>query len=245
MDNKLFQEHIQKEHKPNYFSEYLEECVYGGTDGIITTFAVVSGFSGASLGSSSLNLSIITVLLFGFANLIADGAAMGFGNYLSIKSKKRFYKTNYNKEFEETIKSTEFELAETEFIFEKNGFTKKDSRLLTSLISKNTDFWVKFMLLHECNLEDPAHINPIKTGIATFFSFIFFGFIPLLPYLFINQVSFSFYLSGLFTFLALNLLGVFRSLITQNSLFVSISETVFIGSIASIIAYFVGVVFAV
>mgnify|MGYP001162444209 CR=1 FL=1 len=245
MDKQLFQEHIKHEHKSTYFSEYLEECVYGGTDGIITTFAVVSGFSGANFGAGTLNLSIITVLLFGVANLIADGAAMGFGNYLSIKSKKRFYNINYKKELEETINSKDFEIAETEFIFQNSGFTKKDSKLLTSLISKNPDFWVKFMLLHECNLDNPEHINPVKTGMATFLSFIVFGLIPLLPYFFINQVSFSFYLSIIFTFLALNLLGVFRSLITQNNLFLSISETVFIGSIAASIAYFVGFLFSV
>ncbi len=245
MDKKLFHDHIEKEHKPTYFSKYLEESVYGGTDGIITTFAVVSGFSGASLGSGTLNLSIITVLLFGVANLVADGAAMGFGNYLSIKSKKQFYHNNYNKELDETINSREFELAETEFIFQQSGFTKKDSKSLTAIVSKNSDFWVKFMLLHECKLDNPDHINPLKTGLATFFSFIIFGFIPILPYFFINQVDFSFYFSIAFTFLALNLLGGFRSLITQNNLFVSISETVFIGGVASGLAYLVGVLFSI
>lgn len=244
MELETFQEHLKNEHKINYFSEYLEEFVYGGTDGIITTFAVVSGFSGANI-SSNLNLSILTVLLFGLANLLADGTAMGFGNYLSIKSKKRFYNINYDKEYLETINSKSFELQETEFIFQQNGFDKKDSRILTSLISKNSDFWVKFMLLHECNLDDPTQINPIKTGFATFFSFMLFGIIPLLPYFFISDINFSFYLSILFTFLALILLGIFRSLITQNNLFLSILETVLIGSIASVLAYIVGAFFSV
>ena len=97
MDKETFENHLKTEHQSSPFSEYLEEGVYGGTDGIVTTFAVVAGFSGANLGEHTLNLSVITVLLFGVANLIADGAAMGLGNYLSVKSAKALYKNAYAK----------------------------------------------------------------------------------------------------------------------------------------------------
>ncbi len=58
---------------------YLEEFVYGGIDGAVTTFAVVAGVVGASLSSS-------IILILGFANLIADGFSMAVSNYLSTKS---------------------------------------------------------------------------------------------------------------------------------------------------------------
>ena len=60
--------------------KYLPELVYGGIDGTITTFAVVSGVMGASLNSS-------IVLILGFANLFADGFSMAVSNYLSTKSR--------------------------------------------------------------------------------------------------------------------------------------------------------------
>jgi VIT1/CCC1 family predicted Fe2+/Mn2+ transporter len=58
---------------------YLRDLVYGANDGIITTFAVVSGVAGASLDAR-------TVLILGAANLLADGFSMGASNYLSIRS---------------------------------------------------------------------------------------------------------------------------------------------------------------
>ena len=58
--------------------------VYGGLDGILTTFAVVSGVAGAQLGSN-------IVLILGVANLLADGFAMAIGAYLSSKSEKEYY----------------------------------------------------------------------------------------------------------------------------------------------------------
>lgn len=64
---------------------YLPEFVYGGTDGAITTFAIVSGVIGASLSS-------VVVLILGFVNLVADGFSMAVSNYLSIKSRNDILK---------------------------------------------------------------------------------------------------------------------------------------------------------
>ena len=52
--------------------KYLSEFVYGGIDGIVTTFAVVAGAVGASLSSG-------IILILGFANLFADGFSMEIG----------------------------------------------------------------------------------------------------------------------------------------------------------------------
>ncbi len=63
---------------------YLPEFVYGGIDGAITTFAVVSGAIGASLSPA-------IILILGFANLIADGFSMSVSNYLSTKSQAELH----------------------------------------------------------------------------------------------------------------------------------------------------------
>ncbi len=71
------------DHEPRSLSglarHYLGDLVYGANDGIITTFAVVAGVSGASLPAR-------TVLILGFANLVADGFSMGASNVLAIQS---------------------------------------------------------------------------------------------------------------------------------------------------------------
>lgn len=62
------------------WKKYLPDFVYGGIDGSITTFAVVSGVMGASLSSS-------IVLILGFANLFADGFSMAVSNYFATGSR--------------------------------------------------------------------------------------------------------------------------------------------------------------
>jgi vacuolar iron transporter family protein len=58
---------------------YLPDLVYGANDGIITTFAVVTGVVGADLSER-------VILILGFANLLADGFSMGASNFLSRRS---------------------------------------------------------------------------------------------------------------------------------------------------------------
>jgi len=59
---------------------YLPEIVYGASDGIITTFAIVAGIVGASLSAT-------TVLILGFASLLADGISMAASNVLSERAR--------------------------------------------------------------------------------------------------------------------------------------------------------------
>ncbi len=61
---------------------YIRDLVYGANDGIITTFAVVSGVAGGQL-------SHLAVLVVGTANLAADGVSMGVGNFLAIRADER------------------------------------------------------------------------------------------------------------------------------------------------------------
>jgi hypothetical protein len=61
--------------------QYLGDLVYGGLDGIVTTFAVVSGVAGADLGAN-------VVLILGLANLFADGFSMATGASYRPRAKK-------------------------------------------------------------------------------------------------------------------------------------------------------------
>lgn len=67
--------------KKSLTPQLLRAAVYGSNDGIITTFAVVAGVAGA-------NLNTRVILIMGISNLIADGIAMGLGDFLGEKSEQ-------------------------------------------------------------------------------------------------------------------------------------------------------------
>lgn len=60
-------------------ADYVRDVILAANDGIVTTFAVVTGSLGASLSPS-------VVIILGFANLFADGISMATSSYLGIKS---------------------------------------------------------------------------------------------------------------------------------------------------------------
>ncbi len=236
-----YKKHIEREHSKVSISSYLKEIVYGGSDGIVTTFAVVAGFTGAQSGALS-QTSIIVVLVFGFANLFADAFSMGAGNVLSILADKDVYKTERDKELYEIKNNKELEEMETLFILQKKGFTRDQAQKITELYSKNEDYWAEFMMRYELEIPTPEHENPILTGLATMGSFVTFGFIPLIPYILLETDS-EFVISIIFAFVALVLLGILRWKVTTQSLIRAVGEIVLLGGAAAVIAYFVGTLF--
>ena len=43
-------DHKGREHQISPVAEFIKQIIYGGNDGIVTTFAVVAGFAGAGAG---------------------------------------------------------------------------------------------------------------------------------------------------------------------------------------------------
>lgn len=60
--------------------DYLPSIVYGGSDGTVTTFAVMAGAVGAGIDTR-------IVIILGFANLFSDGFSMASADYLSEDSR--------------------------------------------------------------------------------------------------------------------------------------------------------------
>ncbi len=243
--NKTLQQHLKEEHSQGPLTEYLKEIIYGGNDGIVTTFAVVAGFSGASLfGEALVGISFLTVLLFGLANLFADGLSMGLGNYLSVKADGDVYQAAEDKERIEIRENTEMEKEETIEILQTKGFSADQAQTMTSILQTNEDYWTDWMMKHELGMEDPRGTNPILTGFATFIAFLIFGVIPLLPYMILDtDPATAFYASIGATLFALIALGIIKGKVLGQKMFRSILEVVLIGGVAAVVAFAVGVMF--
>ena len=62
-----------------FLRKFLADIVFGATDGIVTTFTIVSGVEGAKLAPS-------IVIILGLVNLFADGVSMGASSFLSMRA---------------------------------------------------------------------------------------------------------------------------------------------------------------
>lgn len=119
--------HLADEHKITPASQYIGEVVYGGVDGIVTTFAVVAGFVGAGATETLGQIGPLAVVLFGLANLFGDGVSMALGKFLSTKSEQDIYQRAWDKEAYEIKHNTAMEIEESEEILLAQGMTKEDA----------------------------------------------------------------------------------------------------------------------
>ena len=219
----------------------IREIIYGGVDGIITTFAVVSGFSGAAVShESAVVLSTGLVLLFGLANLFADGVSMGLGGFLSMRSEKKLYDALEERERDVMRHDTERAVRDTEDFFVRRGFSRDDARTVTSLLRKNEPSWLSYRMREKIGLLPVDNTHARKKSLSVFLAFILFGIIPIIPFFFISSAVYAFYCSVAGFFISLTILGLVRCFITKERACRAVGEVLLIGAVAGGVAFLVG-----
>ncbi len=215
---------------------YLGDLVYGGLDGIVTTFAVVSGVAGAQLDAR-------VVLILGLANLFADGFSMATGAYLSSKSEQEYYDREREREAWEVDHFPEGEKAELEEVYLARGYNAEDAHHLTAIQTRDRDRWVQAMMVDELGLM-PDERKPLNSALATFIAFVIAGSVPLAIYLLglIMQVSaqVQFPVSLVLSAAALFGLGAAKVFVTERNFLRSGLEMLIVGGLAAVVAYVVG-----
>lgn len=228
--------HAAREEHGGAGSAYLGDLVYGGLDGIITTFAVVSGVAGADLGSG-------IVLILGLANLFADGFSMATGAYLSAKSEKEYFAKEREREAWEVDNFPERERTELYEIYLGQGYPDEDARQLVEIKTRDPERWVDTMMVEELGMMKDEG-NPLKNGLATLGAFVAAGVVPMLVYLVGMVVPVSremaFPISLILSGLALFGLGMAKVLVTRRNPFKSGLEMLLVGGLAAGVAYGVG-----
>lgn len=212
--------------------KYIGDFIYGANDGIITTFAVVAGATGATLSPS-------IVIILGFANLLADGISMGASNYLGGKSEQDYAKAQRAKEHWEVEHLREIEVEEIREIYEKKGFKGEDLARAVKIITTNKEVWVDTMMKEELGIITDDKNDPRKHGLVTFLAFVLAGLIPLLPYV-VSMPYDKFLSSILLGAITLFVVGSSRSIITTVSWVRGGIEMLLIGSATAITAFGIG-----
>lgn len=216
--------------------KYLGDTVYGAIDGIITTFAVVSGVVGAELPTS-------VILVLGFANLLADGLSMGVGNYLGTKSEIEFQRKERERESWEIDNVPEGERMEVRQIYAEKGFRGADLDRAVEIVTGDREVWIRTMMVEELGIIEEQK-SPMVAGAATFGAFITAGLIPLLSYLLAGVVGILmerlFIFAVALTFAVLFLVGSARSLIITKSWYTAGLEMLLLGGLTAVVSYYIG-----
>ena len=218
------QERLAREAQGNY----LRDWVYGGIDGTITTFAIVAGVVGADMPGT-------VVLVLGLANLVADGFAMGAGNYSATKAELDDYRRLLAVERKHIALEPGGEREEIRQIFGLKGFSGAELERIVDVITSDEERWAKTMAVEEYGLS-PAVKSPMLAALNTSAAFAMCGLVPLVSYLIAYSLLWCVVATGLVFFG----IGAAKSRWSLAGWLRSGLETLAIGMSAAGLAFLIG-----
>ncbi|HKK50270.1 MAG TPA: VIT1/CCC1 transporter family protein [Myxococcota bacterium] len=209
---------------------YLREWVYGSIDGVVTTFAIVAGVTGASL-------SPMVVVILGVANLVGDGFSMAASAFSSTRAERESSRRLREVERRHIAEEPEGEQEEIRQIYREKGLEGEALERVVRALTQDRDVWVDVMMREEYGVGATAK-PPLQSGLHTFLAFVTCGAVPLLPF-FVGMPAPSRWALALSagTFFAI---GSFKSRWTVRAWWRQGLETLAVGLTAAGLAFAIG-----
>lgn len=208
----------------------MRDIVIGLSDGLTVPFALAAGLSGA-VASSRI------VVLAGLAEIAAGAIAMGLGGYLAARGDAEHYVSERHREEREIIERTQDEEEEVYAIFEQYSVDRASAEPVLAALKRNPGQWVNFMMRFELGLEEPAANRAHRSALTIAGSYIAGGFIPLLPYMLVDDNFAALKISIVITLIALAIFGALKGKFVGTGWLRSAIQTTLIGGAAAAAAY--------
>jgi VIT1/CCC1 family predicted Fe2+/Mn2+ transporter len=207
---------------------YLGDGVLGAIDGTVTTFAIVAAASGAGFSGG-------VALVFGLANVAADGFSMAVSNYLRAKADREVVERARAIEGHHIEHIPDGEREEIRQLFAGKGFEGRILDDIVEVITKDRERWIDTMVTEELGLrlETP---HPVRAGLTTFFAFCGAGLVPLAA-LWAFRGDDGFVASAIATAVTFFAIGLVKARVLGGRLLASGVETLLVGSCAATLAY--------
>lgn len=211
----------------------LRAAILGATDGLVTNMSLIMGIAGAAAGNK-------TIVLAGFAGLLAGAISMALGEWLSVKSSSELNRNQMDIEITELENSPEEELIELSLIYQSKGLEKSKAEEMAHKVFENKETAVETLVREELGLDSSETGGSAwEAAMTSFLLFAIGAIIPLIPFLVLRNhqpivISLGLSIIGLF------LLGSLVSLFTGKRLVFSGFRQVAFGLAAASITYGIG-----
>ena len=199
------------EHKHTSFNSAsnLRAAVFGVNDGLVSNMSLILGMAGA-------NSSQHYIVIAGIAGLLAGAFSMGAGEYISVRSQREVFEHQIAIEKQELAEYPEEEQEELCLIYQARGVPKEEANKLAKIMIDNPETGLNALAREELGLNPDDLVSPLGAMLASFFSFSVGALLPVLPFLFLQNMSASFIASIFITAAALFAIGAILSLFTNR-----------------------------
>jgi VIT1/CCC1 family predicted Fe2+/Mn2+ transporter len=211
----------------------LRAAVLGASDGLLSNFNLVMGVAGAGMSGGS-------ILLTGFAGLLAGAISMALGEWISVQSSRELYQAQLSSEKDEIATAPEEEIEEMVLIYQARGLEESEARILATRIMADPEIALETLARDELGI-DPGELggSAWEAAFTSFFLFAAGAILPVIPYLFFSGAA-AFIASASFSAAGLFLIGAAITLFTGRSIAYSGTRQVLFGIAAASVTFSIG-----
>ena len=160
-------------HAERHFTQrigWLRAAVLGANDGIVSTAALVVGVAAAGSTRGS-------ILVAGFAGLVAGAMSMAAGEYVSVSSQADTERADLERERREVAESPEAELDELQRIYVDRGLDRELARRVAEQLTAHDVFAAHAR--DELGIVETQLARPIQAALASAATFSLGAALPL------------------------------------------------------------------
>jgi VIT1/CCC1 family predicted Fe2+/Mn2+ transporter len=210
----------------------LRVVVYGFNDGLTANFGLVMGVIGASVSDQ-------TILLAGFAGLLADAFSMASSGFLAARSEQEVRQYHLALERAELRLMPQEERQELKQYFMRKGLTSQEAATVADRLMENPDVALTQLAREELGIDPEAPQSPLQEGIVTGIATGLGAVIPIIPFFFLPRVI-AIWVGVIISMVAHFLVGASRAIFTGRPAIRSGFEMFLVGMGVALFTYLLG-----
>lgn len=211
--------------------------VLGVNDGLVSTLCIVLAVAGAGAASGS-------VLLAGFAGLIAGAVSMAAGEWISVKAQVELFEGIIKDIKKLVVDDRELLTTQVAESFAKSGHGDGTAKKAAAEVSKDDEQLANIYIQHVMGFNPDELGSPWTAAISSFVLFTVGALAPLAPWLFTGGMM-AVWLSIIFTGVGGLIVGGYISASSGNSVAKGALRQFGIIVLASAVTYGIGYLFGV
>jgi VIT1/CCC1 family predicted Fe2+/Mn2+ transporter len=222
-------------HRSSAAAGSIRAAIFGMNDGLLSNLSLILGVAGAGVEPR-------TVVVTGFAGLLAGAFSMAAGEYTSVASQRDLLARQVEMEKREIAEAPEEEAAELALIFKQKGLSTEQASRTAAELLKNPESAADSLVREELGL-DPSDLgSPRAAALSSFAMFSVGAVIPIVPFL-LATGNVAVAAAATLAFLVLALVGGLVGFLSGTNVWLSAGRMVGLAALAAGVTYAVGRLF--
>ncbi len=222
-------------HRSSGAAGSIRAAIFGMNDGLVSNLSLILGVAGAGVEPR-------TVVVTGFAGLLAGAFSMAAGEYTSVASQRDLLARQVALERREIDEAPEEEAAELALIFKQKGLSTEQASRTAAEMLKNPESAADTLVREELGLDPTDLGSPVGAAVSSFAMFSIGAFVPLLPFV-VTRGSLAVGIAAALAFLVLAGVGGLVGFLSGTSVWKSALRMAGLAAVAAGVTYGVGRIF--